>query len=116
MKNQQVMFPLDTVGARLKFMRMNRRLTQREMAEILEVSHSQYQKYESNDNALSVKGLKILNDVLEMSVDFLVTGKDFNESKNNNMADIRHNTQIETKIEKGCLVITTTVPLFKYVG
>lgn len=116
MKKEQLVMSLNTVGARLKFMRMSRRLTQREMAKILEVSHSQYQKYESNDNALSVKGLKRLNDVLEISIDFLVTGKDLNENRNNNMVDIRHNTQIDTKIEEGCLIITTTVPLFKYVG
>lgn len=107
---------LASIGSRLKFLRKQMGLTQEQMADKIDLSKSTYRRYEGNESPIPHTALEIITRITNVSLDFLVNGKDLLEDKNETILNIRQNTQFDTKIENGNLVLTTTVPLFKYVG
>jgi transcriptional regulator with XRE-family HTH domain len=107
---------LGDVGSRLKTIRMLKRMTQKEMAIELGVSHSMYQKYEGNQCAISIEKLTILYAKFDVSPLFILIGKDIMEDKIGILQSINQNTTTKTKIVDGCLVITSTVPLYDHIG
>lgn len=107
---------LDSIGSRLRFIRTSKRMTQKEMAIELGVSHSMYQKYEGNQSAISIEKLTTLYTRFDISPLFILTGKDIVENKIGILQSINQNTTTKTKIEEGCLVITSVIPLFENIG
>ncbi len=59
-------------GERLKKLRRERRVPQKELAEYLGISIRGYQFYESEDNEPNVKTLIALADFYQVSIDYLV--------------------------------------------
>lgn len=111
-----VEFDFSTLQGRLRFSRARNKVSQETMANIIGVSQKTYNNYESEKTPVPHdKAIKLL-EALNSSFDFIFLGKDTKESRNEAMLNIRQNTQLDTKIENGCLVTTTTVPLFKHVG
>ena len=58
-------------GERLKYLRENKGLTQKEMAEILQISEVSYQRYEYNKSYPTYKKLIFIADYFKVSLDFL---------------------------------------------
>ena len=63
---------LETMGFRLKELRKERRLRQAEVAELLKVTPSHYQKIEYGKINISALTLCILADYFEVSTDYLL--------------------------------------------
>src|SRR5579859_2311128 len=57
---------------RLRSLREDRRLSQRELARLCDLGETQIHKYETGEAEPSAKNLKILADKLEVSTDFLL--------------------------------------------
>ena len=107
---------LDSIGSRLKFMRKSKGLSQREMADMIDMSFASYRRYELNENAVPHTVLERISKKFKISLDFLVSGKDLLQDKNEVITLVRQNTQFETKIDNGDMVITARIPLHKYIG
>ena len=63
-------------GERLKLLRKERKVQQKELAELLGLSIRGYQFYESEVNEPSIKMLIILADFYHVSIDYLVGRSD----------------------------------------
>lgn len=109
-------FELNQIGDRLRFLRKSIGLSQEAMAEKLYLSVSTYKNYELNKTPSSHITLKKISDIFDVSLEFLINGKDLLKDRNESILNIRHNTQFETKIDNGDMVITARIPLFKYIG
>lgn len=107
---------LDSIGSRLKFVRKSRGLTQAEMADLIDTSFASYRRYESDENNIPHTVIEKIAKNIDVSLEFLINGKDLLKDKNEVILNIRHNTQFETKIDNGDMVITARIPLFKYIG
>ena len=59
-------------GERLKFLRKERKIPQKDLAELLGISIRGYQFYESEDNEPNIKMLTKLADFYDVSIDYLV--------------------------------------------
>lgn len=67
---------IGNIGSRLKFLRKRKKITQKEMATHLSVSTRQYGRYEKNKNNIPITKLVVLSDKLNVSIDFILTGKE----------------------------------------
>lgn len=65
-----------TFGERLKQLRTDRKLTQREVAEFLQISVSAYQNYEYDRRDMSITSLTTIADYFEVSLDYLIGRSD----------------------------------------
>ena len=65
---------------RLRSMRMKRKYTQQNMADMLEMSLNAYQKYEQAERSPSLDCLVRLADILNVSTDFLLCRDEFLKS------------------------------------
>jgi len=65
---------LKELGRRIKQLRKNKSLTQKELANKINSSHAQLNKYESGLNTPPLDRLLLLSEVLETSIDYLVAG------------------------------------------
>ena len=74
----------DPQGNRLKFLRIEKGLTQSEVAKILNTNQSQYGKYENGKTNLSIENAKKLADYFDVSVPYLL-GLDTIVSENNTL-------------------------------
>lgn len=63
---------LEVFGARLKELRKERRIYQREMGELLKVTLRHYQKIEKGEINISVLALCTLADYFDVSTDYLL--------------------------------------------
>lgn len=106
----------DSIGSRLKFLRKQKGLSQEKMADDLDISSSSYKNYERGKTAVPHTVLEKISKKLKVSLDFLVNGKDLIKDRNEAILNIRQNTQFDTEIDNGGMVITARVPLFKYIG
>jgi len=61
-------------GKRIKLLRKEKKLTQKELANQIGSSHAQLNKYESGLNTPPLDRLLLLAEVLETSVDYLLAG------------------------------------------
>jgi len=73
-------------GARLKALRKQKKLTQKELAEKIDVRHPQLNKYECGLHAPSLIALVLMAEVLDTTVDYLLTG---NRTEANPLHNIR---------------------------
>lgn len=71
---------MTTFGERLKELRIRKGLTHQEIADYLGVSRSTISYYENGKNEPRIEGLIKLAELLEVSLDYLITGKE-NESE-----------------------------------
>jgi len=62
------------LGQRIKQLRKQKGWTQKELANQIEASHAQLNKYESGQNSPPLDRLILLAEVLDTSVDFLIGG------------------------------------------
>ena len=95
---------------------MDNDFSQTNFAKLLGVSLSAYKNYELNKTPISHTVLKKIEDETKTSLEFLINGKDLLKDRNETILKIKHNTQFETKIDNGDMVITARIPLFKYIG
>lgn len=63
---------MPTFGERLKQLRVDKSLTQKDMAEYLNIATNAYQNYEYNKREMNIKTLTILADYFDVSVDYLI--------------------------------------------
>ena len=63
-------------GERLKSLRKERKVSQKELAEYLGISVRGYQFYESEDNEPNIKTLTALADFYNVTIDYLVGRSD----------------------------------------
>ena len=63
------------LGKRIKQLRKDKELTQKELANQISCSHAQLNKYESGLNTPPLDRLLLLAEVLETSVDYLLAGQ-----------------------------------------
>jgi len=59
-------------GERLKLLRKEKKVPQKELADLLGISIRGYQFYESEDNEPNIKVLTVLADFYGVSIDYLV--------------------------------------------
>jgi transcriptional regulator with XRE-family HTH domain len=79
--------PVDIeVGKRLKERRIFLGLSQTELANMLDISFQQVQKYEKGTNRISASRLVDLSNVLEVNITYFFNEKGKNESKDDLMA------------------------------
>ena len=64
-------------GSRLRSARMEKKITQQVMADMLCLSLNGYQKYEQNERFPSPDCLVQIGDILDVSIDFLLGRDDF---------------------------------------
>lgn len=64
-------------NTRLRSLRMKRKYTQQNMADMLQVSLNTYQKYEQAERSPSLESLVKLADILEAPTDFLLCRDEF---------------------------------------
>lgn len=107
---------INSIGKRLKFIRVSNRLNQIEIANKIDISLKSYSDYELDKTQIPVATLKKISDIFNVSLEFLINGKDLLKNRNETILNIRQNTQFETKIDNGDMVITARIPLFKYIG
>ncbi len=62
---------------RLKELRLNERLTQRDMAEKLGLSQPSYIRYENGSSEPSQENLVKIADIFDVSIDYLLGRKEF---------------------------------------
>jgi len=62
---------------RLRELRMKRKYTQQNMADMLDVALNTYQKYEQSDRSPSLDCLVRIADILDVSTDYLLCRDDF---------------------------------------
>lgn len=72
---------MTTFGERLKFLRNERNLTQKEFACIIEINERSYQNYEINKSTPNYKILMFLADYFNVSLDYLVGRSDVRERR-----------------------------------
>ena len=64
------------VGPRIRQARRKRKMSQRDLAENLGITFQQIQKYENGKNRVSIGRLSHIADMLDVTVTFLLTGKE----------------------------------------
>ncbi|APT48346.1 helix-turn-helix domain-containing protein [Bacillus safensis] len=72
-------------GNRLKELRKLNKKTQDDMAILLKISRQGYSKYEKNETQPDFYSLKKLSDFFNVSIDFLINGKEFIDSNEGSM-------------------------------
>lgn len=107
---------LNSINDRLKFIRKSKGLSQQEMADFIDVSLMSYRRYERGGKSIPHTILETITKKTDISLEFLINGKDLLKNRNETILNIRQNTQFETKIDNGDMVITARIPLFKYIG
>lgn len=64
------------LAQRLKHLRMQKGLSQKEFAEMIKLAYAQYNRYERGDNIPNPEILSRLGDALNVSVDYLLEGEE----------------------------------------
>lgn len=82
-------------GDRLKTMRKQKRWTQKELAGMLDIGLSQFNKYESGMHIPPIEKLIQLSDLFDTTVDYLVKGKDAGMKKLHNTKLLKRFHEIE---------------------
>lgn len=60
-------------GAKLQKLRKEKKMSQRNLAAVLNVSHVQIGKYERSENEPDITSIKRLSQIFDVSVDYLLT-------------------------------------------
>lgn len=72
-----------TLGTRIAELRKEKRLTQLELAKLLNVSDKAISKWESDKGCPSIEFLPKLSTILECSIDHIVSGKEYSPNNYN---------------------------------
>ena len=67
------------MGEKLRTLRLNRNLTQKQIADILNTTQQQYHLYESGKRKLPIDGLIILCNYYNISADYILGLSDFTD-------------------------------------
>jgi len=67
---------MPTFGERLKQLRKEKNMTQKELAEYLRMHTNAYQNYEYDKRDMSIKSLTALADFFDVSIDYLIGRSD----------------------------------------
>ena len=96
------------INEKLKQLRTNKKLSQNELAKILNVSLSSYQKYEREKNSVtpSLDVLNRISDYYNVTIDYLL-GKETSENDVFNILSAQYNL---TELEKDILKTYSTLP------
>ncbi|SEJ82275.1 DNA-binding transcriptional regulator, XRE-family HTH domain [Propionispira arboris] len=70
-----------TFADRLKLLRNNKKLTQKEIAKILNINERSYQNYEINASTPNFKLLLFIADYFDVSIDYLVGKSEIKERR-----------------------------------
>jgi len=70
-----------TFADRLKLLRNNKKLTQKEFAKILNINERSYQNYEINASTPNFKLLLFIADYFDVSIDYLVGKSEIKERR-----------------------------------
>ena len=70
-----------TFANRLKLLRSNKNLTQKEFAKILDINERSYQNYEINASTPNFKLLLFIADYFDVSIDYLVGKSEIKERR-----------------------------------
>jgi len=70
-----------TFANRLKILRSNKKLTQKEFAKILDINERSYQNYEINASTPNFKLLLFIADYFDVSLDYLVGKSEIKERR-----------------------------------
>ncbi|KIL42629.1 helix-turn-helix domain-containing protein [Jeotgalibacillus soli] len=68
-------------GERLKQLRLHKKKTQQDMAALLGISRQAYGYYENGSRQPDYNAIKLLADYFEVSIDYLITGKQGNKKE-----------------------------------
>ena len=60
---------------RIKELRLKAKLTQTQVAEVLEMKQQQYQRWESGENEIPIRGIIRLAEFFGVSTDYILLGK-----------------------------------------
>ena len=82
-------------GDRLKTMRKQKRWTQKELAGMLDIGLSQFNKYESGMHIPPIEKLIQLSNLFDTTVDYLVKGADTGTKKLHNIKMLKRFQEIE---------------------
>ncbi|NLC83773.1 MAG: helix-turn-helix transcriptional regulator, partial [Ruminococcaceae bacterium] len=63
---------MQSIGDRIRLLRIDRKLTQKELAQELGIGYSTIQGYEQGLNKLSKRGLRLLSTYFNVSEDYLL--------------------------------------------
>ncbi len=87
------------LGDKIKLYRENKKMTQNDIADVLEVSAATVSKYESGSLKPSIESLKRLSDLFEISIDELLNNEEdkFNISKINVLNILREQKEMKLK-------------------
>lgn len=83
------------VGSKLKALRKQKRMTQKELAAALDIGISQLNKYESGMHMPPIKKLIQLSSIFDITLDYLVKGKETDISELHNNKFIKRFREIE---------------------
>lgn len=78
-------------GAKLKELRIGKKLTQMQMAEILDTSKSNISKYESGSVEPNLETLAKISNFFDVSIDYLLSNRIIKADYTNNKTDISEN-------------------------
>lgn len=74
---------MNTFGERLKNLRVKKKMKQEDLAGVLNISKSAVGMYERNEREPSYEILQKIANYFNQSIDYLLTGKEINQEKNN---------------------------------
>jgi len=74
---------INAIAQRLKQLRMQTGLSQKEFAEKVKIAYAQYNRYERGDNTPNAESLSKLADALNVSVDYILEGEEKNAAMAN---------------------------------
>lgn len=100
-----------TVGERLKFVRVSKGMTQAELGELVGCTGRVIGACERGDTEISNELMAAICTKVGVSADFLVLGKDIHTARMQRLVTARDNTTSTAKTEGGYVVITTKVPV-----
>ena len=70
------MYNVEEVGARLKGLREDKRMSQYELAEAIGISRESIARYETGKRGITVEVLDIYSDYFNVSVEYIMYGTD----------------------------------------
>ncbi|NQY31100.1 MAG: helix-turn-helix transcriptional regulator [Flavobacteriaceae bacterium] len=67
------------IGLRIKELRKEKKITQKALCELIKVDNSQFSKIEQEKSLPTIKQIIELSSILEKSIDWIITGKEFDQ-------------------------------------
>lgn len=82
------MYNVEEVGARLKGLREDKRMSQYELAEAIGISRESIARYETGKRGITVEVLDIYSDYFNVSVEYIMYGTDENKKMDGELQKI----------------------------